>query len=417
VKWSWLCALAALGCADAGTDATGRASAPLEPTTRDSSGVTIHEHPADALERAPLITMDSVPLATFVGDLVDPARDISSISWLTFTESGDLVGIERTERQLVVLRVVDQSQRRYGRRGAGPLEIGSGGALAALANDSLIFVDQANARFVVVHPDSGVIRTISQVEVADLRNNQMLSRLGDSVFLLSGSVWPGAGGGPPKEGIVEIRRTLRLWHAGSDSVVILAELPGDKMFQKVFTNGPPGTWTTVGHGIALAGPVHIHVWDGQFAVAGGSSWQVSRWDTEGQVRSVVRLTRPPRMVDEALFSRSVDLELEGAIRNDTTRDVDSTRQAIRARPHADTAGVFQGMHPTPQGRLWMVDYMLPGDSGWAATLLDRDGRILGRIIEPTGDRPRAFGNDRLAFRTEDEDGIATITVRRLRLPE
>ena len=71
---------------------------------------------------------------------------------------------------------------------------------------------------------------------------------------------------------------------------------------------------------------------------------------------------------------------------------------------------------TPNQVAWLIDYRHAGHAGWAATAFDREGRILGRIVEATGDPPVAIGNDRMAFRTEDDLGIATITVRRIVMP-
>jgi hypothetical protein len=415
VKWSLWCALAALGCADAGTDATGRASAPLEPTTRDSSGVTIHEHPADALERAPLITMDTVPLVTFVGDLLDPRRDISTISWLAFTESGDLVGYETTESQFVALRVADGSQRRYGRKGSGPLEIGYGSYFLPMFGDTVLFKDQRNNRLVVAHPDTGLLRTIAMSEVPGLGNWDYLARLGDSLLMLERTKPPQTEG-PPPNGLVRHERLLGLWRPGWDSVRVLSSRPTPPIYQvvRVFA---PGTWGTTGRGLVLAGSMHVTGWQHDFGVASATKWEIERWDTAGGLTSVVRINKAPTLVTDELYDSAVEDQLNLQAQYDSTLNLDSARAALRAIPRGDTLGVFYQVSATPQGRLWLVDYRRGRDSGWAATLLDGEGHILGRIVEPSGPLPRAFGNDRLAFRTEDEDGIATITVRRLRLPE
>ncbi len=86
---------------------------------------------------------------------------------------------------------------------------------------------------------------------------------------------------------------------------------------------------------------------------------------------------------------------------------------MEGEEHADSLPAYRDVHVTPDGTMWVTDYPVPGDSGWAATAFTTDGRILGRIVSPTGSAPVALGDDRLAFRTEDELGIATITIRRI----
>ena len=81
-----------IACGDPGATTSERATAPLEPSTRDSAGVTIHEHPGNALERAPLIVMDSVPLAVIGGD--DEDNDVSSIFTTALLSDGRLAAFD-----------------------------------------------------------------------------------------------------------------------------------------------------------------------------------------------------------------------------------------------------------------------------------------------------------------------------------
>ena len=89
---------------------------------------------------------------------------------------------------------------------------------------------------------------------------------------------------------------------------------------------------------------------------------------------------------------------------------------MRGEEHADSLPALGRTLVTPNGTLWVVDYEVPGEDGWAATAFDAEGRIIGRIVESEGAPPVAIGDDRMAFRSEDELGIATITVRRIAWP-
>ncbi|HET9065247.1 MAG TPA: hypothetical protein VFN22_05470 [Gemmatimonadales bacterium] len=403
--------LAACSGSGAGSDGA-RASAPLQPTVHDSSGVTIYEHPADALARAPLLTLDSTPLAVFAGDLNDPSLDVSALTWPIFLESGDLAGYDRQARQILVLRAATGARVRRGRAGSGPLEIGFAGPFVALQDDSLIFDDFQNDRWAIAHPDTGVVRTIAKNAVEGLRSSRLIGRDGggDGTYLLT---VPGqALQGPPPTGRVNSPQYIGTWVIGDDSVHARFSVPTG-----------PRVWVKIGDGIAqyrlgLAPSTSLGRWGDGFLVARGERWTLERWDTGGRLQSEVRLDRPSVLVDDAMFERSVQSETDEMVRAFVAAgrpaNADSILVAIRSRGYADTLAAHGSVFVSPNGTIWVTDFIMPGDSGWAATAVARDGRILGRIIEPNGKLPIAWGDDRVAIETEDALGIATITIRKVR---
>ncbi|MBP7620255.1 MAG: hypothetical protein KA745_04745, partial [Gemmatimonadales bacterium] len=98
-------------------------------------------------------------------------------------------------------------------------------------------------------------------------------------------------------------------------------------------------------------------------------------------------------------------------------DTAEMRKNMLANEHADSLPLFERTQVTPNGTLWVVDYPIPGADGWAATAFAKDGRILGRLVEAKGAAPLAFGDDRVVFRTEDDLGIGTFTIRRVNFPK
>ena len=97
-------------------------------------------------------------------------------------------------------------------------------------------------------------------------------------------------------------------------------------------------------------------------------------------------------------------------------DTAMLRRDILAQPHADSLPGFERTQVSANGTLWVLDYPVPGVAGWAATAFAPDGRILGRLSATDGEAPVAFGDDRVVFRSEDDLGIATLTIRKLRFP-
>ena len=410
----WSIALILLAACGGATGSAGdRATAPLEPTVRDSARVTIYEHPADALERAPLITIDSTPLAVFAGDVDDPSKDVSALMWPIFLGSGDLIGFDRQEYQILLLRVADESRVRYGRRGAGPGELGFPSPLYLLPGDSLLFNDNSNDRITIVHPDSGIVRTIARSSAAGLGRSSTLGRVGDSLYLLS--VPGGEPAGLPSLGRTSFPRHLGTWRVGQDSVHEQFSVPG-----------PWRVAVEVGHGavamygLLFAAEPTVGQWGDGFVVAPADRWFLEQWGVDGQLRASVRINSSATPVDDSLFERYVETDAsemaENFVKAGRTPNLDSIRASVRDRGHADNVAAYGRVHVTPNGTVWVTDYQMPGDTTWAATAIASDGRILGRITAQPGEPPIAWGDDRVAFRSEDDLGIATITIRALHLP-
>ncbi len=247
-----------------------------------------------------------------------------------------------------------------------------------------------------------------------------IGRVGDSLYLLTIPA-PFAGlrkAGPSNDPIL-----LGTWRVGDDSVRQRLSVPSGWLVWAVMTGTDPQGRKfsgATGYGLALAPRTGVAQWGSGFLVARGERWELEHWDTAGRLTRLVRVNTPARPVDDALFERSVEsdaAEMAGFMRNaGRDPDVDSIRASIRDRGHADNLAAYGRVHVAPGGTIWVADYPLPGDSTWAATAIAPDGRILGRITAQVGDPPIAWGDDRVAFKTEDDLGIATITVKRLGMP-
>lgn len=406
------CALLLAACGGSTTSRSDRATAPLEPTARDSAGVAIHEHAADALERAPVITVDSVPLVEFAGSVDDVAGDVSSLSQFGFTSTGDLVAFDGDARQIVVLPADGTARRVFGRSGAGPGELGGYGALVVTTGDTMIFSDGQNDRLAIISPTEGVVRELSLAGGGGGGASQLIGRTNGGTYYFQR--WSVGGAPGQQSGLLRQPVTVQTWRGGPDPVT-------DR-----FVGGELPIWRevrAVGRGISmmirdasLTVQPQMRMWGQHLLTASGTRWSLEQRDSAGTPLRSIRINRPARPLTEAVWSSHVEQTLALRLQRDSTIDQATVREQIAAEEHQDSLPVFSRVVVTPNQVAWVEDYRLPGDTGWAATALDLDGRILGRIVEPTGDPPVAFGNDRVAFRTEDEDGIATITVKKVTIP-
>ncbi len=390
-------------CGGGASGGGDRATRPLEPAVRDSAGVTLLEHPADALERAPLITIDSVPLATFAGDVDDPDKDLAKFVWPTFSTGGDLVGFDRDQRQLLVLRVADGRRDRYGRGGAGPGEFAFPTDILATPDDSLLIADASNNRIAFGHAGTGSVREVPR---AGFRLYRFVARQGPALL---GSAIDASGVGEFRDGgAINVPIKLAVWHPGEDSVRVVKRVDGGTEIVEVTSR------SVMSFDMPFGPHTRIARWDADFLVGRAEDWSIERWDTAGQLTTVLRIGMRQPPVTDAMMEQYVQGLVTEALRRDSTQNADSLRQHFAARPHADRMAPYVSIHTAPRGTIWVRDYALESDSSWSATAIAPDGRILGRIVAAKGALPVAWGDDRLAFKSEDSNGIATITIRRLR---
>lgn len=396
-----------LAACGVGTDATrpgARADAPLQPTTRDSAGVTIHEHTADVIERAPMITIEPEPLMS-IGGADDVDLDLSrSGGPLLLRDGGVAVFVGNAIR---VYGADGALADVIGREGAGPQEFRSG-TLAYGRGDTILVTDDRNARVALVVPGAGVVRTRPIVFLDGDAFYGVGGQFGDDDFLLTNvgyAIRSSSAEGARQLPIGRLRR-------GADSIEVLTIVQGP--VARIGADGQPRTEQFGPWGRAV-------MWGDEVAIVPGDRWEINRLNAEGQL--VGRIVAPRSRVPMTAAMREAHIQsriirLRQTAQNspnysgDTTRSFESFRSAIYtdSLPHFNTARTAHG------GTLWLNRPAMDFDSVYRALAIAPDGRVLGRLEERTP-FPVALGDDRVILRKEDDNGIVTWQVHRLAMPE
>jgi hypothetical protein len=182
----------------------------------------------------------------------------------------------------------------------------------------------------------------------------------------------------------------------------------------------PGTPTSYhvnanGWGVGLvwfADAPGYYAWGGGILEAPMESWVLRRSGPAGKAEIRITVARTPTTV------AMLETEIEAIFANRISQNDDTILARLRTQwldePMAAFLPAYGAVHVTPDGTVWVTDYHLKSYPGWAATAFDSLGVVLGRIEVASGKPPETFGDDRLLFRTRDEDGIATLSVHRLR---
>jgi hypothetical protein len=384
----------------------------LTPPARDSAGIALRVHPAGALARAAVATLDSVPLAVITGSATDAASDISTMRSVAFLGDGRLVGIDPDRMVIKVFAPDGGSWDEFGRKGSGPGELGMVYEGHRTAGDTVVFTDISNGRAVWLDPASGTITTTPLVKAVGLGTRTAVGRFGDRLVLQGTfSLGDPTAGGPTERGV----KVALLPTSGDDPTLIYRSAP----------EPPPVAPKMVGGMIAVRAlsPATMFVPQGAAVVGDrlflidGRRWRLTEIDSTGTTLSVIGLDEPRVAVTDQLWQTNLDLTVQRLLANSSS-DIDTAqlRRGVAEAERPDSLPAWQRMDVTPRGTIWLLRYPVPGESGWTAVALDPDGRLLGRLDVSEGDPPLLFGDNRALFRTEDELGIATLTIRRVRLP-
>lgn len=387
-----------------GGGGTERATAPLEPTTRDSAGITIREHPAAALARAPQITLEDPPYQVHAGSVDDEGADVSLIGAWTFVGSGDLMGYDRSKDAVVVFPASGGNRWTFGRQGSGPGEFQFVSRFV-VSGDTAFAWDANVRRITPLLAREGILPGERTVPGGD-GGFQGRGPQGDLYFLATD--WS------PEEGATTGYKTiglaLRRLDPGADSFTTLGPIGTMEIFREIRQSGPGVAMT--GRATYFASMHQLATWGEGLISSSATAWRLDALNRDGALSSSIRVDVPPVELTDVRWEAILQAELAAAVRRDSTADLTEVRRRLEPdrRP---TLPTFGQVVTTPNGMAWAIDYRTREQVGWSATAFDREGRILGRIVEASGDPPVAIGNDRMAFRTEDELGIATITVRRI----
>ena len=117
---------------------------------------------------------------------------------------------------------------------------------------------------------------------------------------------------------------------------------------------------------------------------------------------------------DAIIAR--ELEQLRAPASERMIDPEESRRLARETPFADSLPHYGVVRTSPAGVIWVVDYTIPPDIGWAATAFRADGAIVGRVESSIRGVPVAFGDDRVVLRSTDDDGVVSLSIHRLIRP-
>lgn len=158
------------------------------------------------------------------------------------------------------------------------------------------------------------------------------------------------------------------------------------------------------------------VTDSTLITAVGDGYTFDRRDVDGKLLSRVVVDVSRRPVTRAMRDALLEMVLEQVNQSSSegnTMNLAERKRMERTAPYPDSLPPYTDFFQSPHRTLWVVGAVAPGEAQWSATAFRNDGSIAGRLVVRERGTPVAFGNDRVVVHTTDDDGLVSLSVRRI----
>ncbi|HEU4827945.1 MAG TPA: 6-bladed beta-propeller [Gemmatimonadales bacterium] len=403
---SLLCILLSTGCVGEPEDRSAITGSPVIPIARDSAGITILEHSANARAAAPQLTVDSVPLAV-IGAREDGSDEVTNVRGVVLLSDDAIAFGNDAQSQLLIYEANGSLRKRVGRRGGGPEDFGSIDAISA-TRDTLFVPDFGNDRLALYDASLNRIGTVRGIRACG--SISPVGRLsGGAIIADEGSVLKPA----PLTNTIA-RPPVALVSLGDGRCDTLRFLRGREI--RVLEARQRGRAFLQTRPILFGRAATTAVWDSLIAVGTADAYQIDLLDEHGMLRmsirsDVGRIEMPAGARDSVIARRRAQAGGGGERAIDPIEQERLLREATFV---ADSVALYDRFLVSNNGLLWVVEGWAPGMPERSATAFRSDGGIAAHLRIPAALMPMAFGSDRVLVRTEDpETGI--VTFRSLRL--
>jgi hypothetical protein len=384
------------------------------PTTevRDSAGVTIVENNGDLGADGGGWWVDPDPtlsIGTFQGD---PVFQLYQVQGAARLQDGRIVVSNAGSGEI---RVFDGEGRflvAHGRKGEGPGEFQRPTLTGVLGSDTLVVVDSGLRRISFIQAGVGFLESFPLSDDAGGGGYPQGMFADGKMVLGGGFVWSNESG--VELGSASNRRSTSYAVVGLDGEVVtdLGEFPGSESFLQIQTQGG-GTISMRARLIPFGKYAMQAVGPERFHYASGESWEIRSFDSSGELRRILRLSRDPLPV------RAPDLEAliqEEIAELSDPSEAPEVRAAFDEMPVPDVMPALAGIQVDRRGYLWVERYPRPGDEFSLYDVVDPEGELVGKVSLPSGLEILEIGEDYLMALYRDELGVEYLRIHRLARP-
>jgi hypothetical protein len=374
-------------------------------TERDSAGILIVENAIDTAAVREGWTMSVAPVMEVGGIEADESQQLYRVSGGVRLDDGRIVIASRGSSDIRVFGPDGTLARVHGREGDGPGEYRMPELAGRGLADSLIVYDASLRRITVLTPDGGAIRSV-ELGTEGGGFPMALGTLGDGRLAIGGGMAFTSEEGLPS-GFV--RPTSRHVIVSSDGSVEadFGDIPAVEMWAEV--QGSSFRARPIAFGkFTVAEPVADRLWIGT-----GERWEVRAYRSDRSLERIVRFNRELAPVTRTLTDEWIEEELEDIEDLNEARD---ERARLASLPVPDVIAPYRVFLADRLDNLWIGETMLPGEESRTWTIIDSEGRAVGRLTMPARTSPLDIGTDYVLAVTTDELDVESLTVWRLDRP-
>src|SRR5690606_29582235 len=319
-----------------------------------------------------------------IGEDTDPHAMFSAVASVLTLSDGSIVVADGQARELRRFDSAGNWVQTRGRHGEGPGEFNSLDALAADQWDTLWVVDETLGRLSVLHPDTGLVRTITLPPDAPWAASP-IHRLNSGRWLFRAER-PSTGS--PPLGVWRDTQLVVVTTPTIDSTIdTVGTFAGSERIMLEIDVQGRGVRTMAGRPYGLVGSI---VSDGErIAVATGEEWKVDVLGQDGSVLMSVRRAEPPVEVEAG--------ETEKMIQQCVQRMIPlfgpGLEAALREAPARETTPAYGSVYYGTDGHLWVVPYQPMSGLPKNVSVFDRDGSWLGEVAFPASFTVEEIGAD------------------------
>jgi hypothetical protein len=343
--------------------ACGREQGTSTSTVTDSAGVSIVTSTGSVWsERG--VHVDSIPVLRIGAEEAGPYQ-FSFISTGLLLEEGRIAVVELSANEIRHFDADGRHLRSFGRRGRGPGEFQVISGLFRRSRDSLAAYDQIERRVTIFPLASGEPRVVRLQAVPGGRGSfDAFGAFDDGRLVLYN---PGAGFRPDLEpGLQWVTTEVVVLDPADGAARTIVRLPSRQQFVL------PGGNTRI---VAPAHTAIRAVTEDGFYWGTSDRYEIRFFDTEGNLRRILRRAVEPRPVVPAMIEAWIAENLEEVRRSYGEAAVPRYRQMYEEGSFGDRVPLFERAFVDRDGRLWV------GSSEWP----DREAApVRWSIFAPNG---------------------------------
>ena len=369
----------------------------IEPTVRDSAGITITENSVDLWDDNSAWSVAADPLIS-IGELEGGDEyQLFQVFGATRLVNGTIAIANQGSKEIRFYDATGEYLSSTGGEGEGPGEFQSISFLSRYRGDSLVAYDFRMSRFSVFDIGGEFGRSVSMELQGTATFLAPIGLLPDGSFLMGQTDFDFNA----EPGVITPTMTMRRYEPDGTRGEDVVEFEGPGRYRgtspMAFQQLPfyPNIQMITAADILYRGD------PGTYEISLFPLMQAEGVKKSDAPESIVRQAFAPVSVLPEHIESDREEKLE-RIKNFPPQFREPQKDAINEVPYPDQFPAFNDFIVDPSGNIWVDNYRLPGDSLIKRTVFDSTGRLLGSLDIPTGLRISDIGDDYILGVLRDE---------------